>query len=127
MPARLSLSQRLSVLSDVTVPVLLRAPLHSCLTGYAPSLQRRAVNDDLIRREQREYVPLPSPFVRSVVLSFVTRTLQNQMQEKGKNIMAKTLRLEIEDMWTPLRDIQAEDAAIKKANEEAVLGTAYAK
>ncbi|CAM9489261.1 unnamed protein product [Hapterophycus canaliculatus] len=49
------------------------------------------------------------------------------MYEKGKNVMGKSLRLEIEEMWTPLREIQAEDAAIKKANEEAGLGCDYAK
>lgn len=49
------------------------------------------------------------------------------MYEKGKNKMGKSLRLEIEDMWTPLREIQAEDAATKKANEDAGLGTKYAK
>lgn len=42
-------------------------------------------------------------------------------------MMGKRLRLEIEDMWTPLREIQAEDAAIKKANEEAGLGCDYAR
>ncbi|CAM9176283.1 unnamed protein product [Pylaiella littoralis] len=49
------------------------------------------------------------------------------MYEKGKNIMGKSLRLEIEEMWTPLREIQAEDAAMRKANEEAGLGTDYAR
>lgn len=49
-----------------------------------------------------------------------------QMEEKGKRTMAKSLRLEIEEMWTPLREIQAEDAAIKKANQDAGLGSAYA-
>ncbi|CAN0314464.1 unnamed protein product, partial [Ectocarpus sp. 8 AP-2014] len=49
------------------------------------------------------------------------------MYEKGKNVMGKSLRLEIEEMWAPLREIQAEDAAIKKANEEAGLGSQYAR
>ena len=49
------------------------------------------------------------------------------MHEKGKNKMGKNLRLEIEDMWTPLREIQAEDAATKKANQDAGFGTNYAK
>lgn len=50
-----------------------------------------------------------------------------KMYEKGKKLMGKYLRSEIEDMWTPLREIQAEDAAIKKANEEAGLGSEYAR
>lgn len=50
-----------------------------------------------------------------------------QMSERGKNIMEKSLRLEIEEMWTPLREIQAEDAAVKRANEESKKGTQYAK
>ncbi|CAN0538426.1 unnamed protein product, partial [Ectocarpus sp. 12 AP-2014] len=49
------------------------------------------------------------------------------MYEKGKNVMGKSLRLEIEEMWAPLREIQAEDAAMKKANEEAGLGSQYAR
>lgn len=49
------------------------------------------------------------------------------MYEKGKNVMGKSLRLEIGEMWAPLREIQAEDAAIKKANEEAGLGSQYAR
>lgn len=49
------------------------------------------------------------------------------MYDKGKNVMGKSLRLEIEEMWTPLREIQAEDAAVKRANEESMKGTQYAK
>lgn len=49
-----------------------------------------------------------------------------QMYEKGKNSMGKNLRLEIEEMWTPLREIQAEDAAITKSNADAGMGTEYA-
>ena len=49
------------------------------------------------------------------------------MYEKGKNKMGKSLRLEIEDMWTPLREIQAEDAAVRKANQDAGLGSEYAR
>lgn len=49
------------------------------------------------------------------------------MSEKGKNLMAKALRLEIEDMWTPLREIQAEDSALMRANREAFLGIEYAR
>lgn len=40
--------------------------------------------------------------------------------------MGKNLRHEIEEMWTPLREIQAEDAAIGKANANAGMGTEYA-
>ena len=40
-------------------------------------------------------------------------------------IMTKSLRLEIEDLWTPLREIQAEDAAVKKANQDVHLSNAY--
>ena len=56
-----------------------------------------------------------------------TPPFKNQMYAKGKNVMGKSLRLEIEEMWSPLREIQAEDAAIKKANEEAGLGSEYAR
>lgn len=49
------------------------------------------------------------------------------MYEKGKNVMGKSLRLEIEEMWTPLREIQAEDKAIQEANARAGLGTEYAR
>lgn len=51
----------------------------------------------------------------------------NQMYKKGRNVMGKSLRLEIEEMWTPLREVQAEDAAVKRANEEAIQGTQYAE
>lgn len=50
-----------------------------------------------------------------------------QMYEKGKTIMAKCLRREIEEMWTPLREIQAEDAAVKRASMEAIKGTEHAE
>ncbi|CAM9366350.1 unnamed protein product, partial [Chrysoparadoxa australica] len=41
-----------------------------------------------------------------------------QMVRKKKNAMAKSLRLEIEEIWRPLIEIQAEDAAVKRAEAE---------
>lgn len=47
------------------------------------------------------------------------------MYKKNRTVWGKTLRLEIEDIWNPLRELQAEDVAVKKANAEARLSNAY--
>lgn len=47
------------------------------------------------------------------------------MYKKNRTVRGKTLRLEIEDIWNPLRELQAEDLAVKKANAEARLNNAY--
>lgn len=69
------------------------------------------------------------PFVGLVASKnkHLIRIVPYKMLEKGKGVLGRSLRLEIEDMWSPLREIQAEDAVVKRANEESIKGITYAK
>ncbi|KAG5180100.1 guanyl nucleotide exchange factor [Tribonema minus] len=49
------------------------------------------------------------------------------MAKKGRMTMAKSLRLEVESMWRPLMEIEAEDAAKHRADGEAAREKEYFK